>query len=61
MLEKKQYFAEAAFILLLHAEVLQWCNTPMKPEGKYPAQSQTERKIALYEDIIGMFLSPEFV
>jgi hypothetical protein len=53
--KKSNNWIEAAFTLLLHAELLQWSNTMLKPEGPYPRQSAAERKMALYNDIISFF------
>ncbi|XP_019859385.1 PREDICTED: dedicator of cytokinesis protein 1 isoform X1 [Amphimedon queenslandica] len=46
---------EAAFTLLLHAQLLQWSSSMLKAEGPYERQSMAERKMALYNDIISYF------
>ena len=56
MLVDREYFLEAGYTLLLHADVLGWNNIKMKPEGTYPYQSESERKENLYLDIIGTFI-----
>ena len=48
-------YVEAAFTLLLHAQLLQWSNTMLKKEGPYFRQSASDRKMALYMDIISYF------
>ena len=48
-------YVEAAFTLLLHAQLLQWSNSMLKPEGPYFRQSASDRKMALYMDIISYF------
>ena len=48
-------FVEASFTLLLHAELLQWTNQMQKQEGQYQRQTSSERKEALYSDIIDYF------
>ena len=54
MLVDREYFLEAGYTLLLHADVLGWNNTRMKLEGNYPYQTESERKENLYIDIIGI-------
>ena len=56
MLEDRGFYTEAGFTLLLHADVLDWSKSLMISQGKFPSQSENERKEALYLEIIGIKL-----
>ncbi|XP_065920842.1 dedicator of cytokinesis protein 1-like isoform X2 [Dysidea avara] len=53
--KEQNSYVEAAYTLLLHAELLQWTSEEMKKEGPYRKQTSAERKEALYNDIIDYF------
>ncbi|XP_048584524.1 dedicator of cytokinesis protein 1 isoform X2 [Nematostella vectensis] len=49
-------YTEAAFTLLLHADLLEWCDQPVfTGQGKYQATTQRQLKESLYTDMIDYF------
>jgi dedicator of cytokinesis protein 3 len=38
-------FAEAAFTLLLHSDLLQWTSKLLPEEGDFPTQTESQRKV----------------
>jgi dedicator of cytokinesis protein 3 len=48
-------YAEAGFTLLLHTEMLCWSGDNLPPDNNYPAQTEMERKEAIYLKVIKYF------
>ena len=48
-------FTEAGFTLLLHANLLDWRNTPLPADHSFPGQLEWQRKEMLYQTIINYF------
>ena len=48
-------FAEAAFTMLLHADLLSWETNILPTNGMFPEEPEWKRKERLYRDIIYLF------
>lgn len=48
-------YVEAAFTLLLHAQLLNWEDTILQADLGYPGQPEWQRKEKLYLNIISYF------
>ncbi|XP_062520437.1 dedicator of cytokinesis protein 2-like [Corticium candelabrum] len=48
-------FAEAGFTVLLHADMLEWKDVALTPQGRHPAERERERKERLLKEAISHF------